>query len=221
MITIDLSGSFVTYLILLVLGVLGWIWGFRYIVSMAVFTTVAYLLTVQSGNFIVGLINRTYSNMPKLVAFATGGDTASVAPLGPIIPENLEAPLLLRVLVFVALLAIGIGYSFPWEGGKPLGGWGGKRPLRIMGALTGLYTAVLLISALATFWNDLARAVNVPPLLATALGSLPTWSGIVPSTIAAFVITLLVVMAIRFNRIWAVDVPAGGGGGGGGGGPRK
>lgn len=221
MITIDLSGSFVTYLILILLGVLGWVWGFRYIISLGMFTTVAYLLTVQSGNFIVNLINRTYSNMPKLAAFATGGDTASVAPLGPIIPENLESPLLLRVLVFVALVAIGIGYSFPWEGGKPLGGWGGKRPLRIMGALTGLYTAVLLISALATFWTELARATPVPPLLATALGSLPAWTGIVPSTIAAFVITLLVVTILRFNRVWAVDPPSGGGGGGGGGGPRK
>lgn len=173
MITIDLSGPFVTYSILVLLGILGWIRGFRYFVSLALMTTLAYLIAVQGGNFIVGLINRTYSNLPRLAAFLTGGDTTGVAPLGPIIPENLEAPLLLRVLVFVALVAIGIGYTFPWEG-KPLSGWGGKRPLRILGALAGLYTAVLLTSAVAIFWREFAPTATVPGMLATVLNSLPT-----------------------------------------------
>ncbi|MCS6840722.1 MAG: hypothetical protein NZ699_14335 [Roseiflexus sp.] len=219
MITIDLSGPFVTYLIFALLGILGWVQGFRYIVSLGLMTTLAYLIAVQGGDFIVGLINRTYSNLPRLAAFLTGGDTTGVAPLGPIIPENLEAPLLLRVLVFVALVAIGIGYTFPWKG-KPLSGWGGNRPLRILGALTGLYTAVLLTSAAAIFWREFAPTAAVPDMLATALNSLPTWTGIIPSTITAFVITLLVVTVIRFNRIWAVD-SGGGGGGGGSGGQKK
>jgi len=217
MITIDLSGPFVTYSILAALGIFGWVWGFRYIVSLGLLTTIAYLVSVQGGNFIVDLINRTYSNLPRLAVFLTGGSTADVAPLGPIIPENLEAPLLLRVLLFIALVAIGIGYSFPWEG-KPLGGWGGKRPLRILGALTGLYTAVLLTSAVSIFWREFAPTVEVSPTLATALNSLPTWTSIIPSTITAFVITLLIVTVIRFNRIWAVDS---GGSGGSGGGQKK
>ena len=39
--------------------------------SIAIFITIGYLLTVQGGDFVVGLVNRFYSNGPKLAAFAS------------------------------------------------------------------------------------------------------------------------------------------------------
>lgn len=201
MITIDLGSSIVTYVILLALAWLGFVRGFRYMLSIAIFETLGYLLAVQGGNFVVGLINRVYSNLPKLAAFALGRDTSSVDALGPIIPDNFEAPLLLRVLVFVALLAVGIGYAWPWEG-KALSGYQGNRQLRLLGALTGLYIGALGITAISTFWNAAAGALNWPPLLATALSGLPNYTAIIPSIMAAFVILLIIIIIIRFDRVW-------------------
>jgi hypothetical protein len=205
MITIDLGSAIVTNVILIGLTALGWQRGFRWMLSIAFFITVGYVLTVQGGDFVVGLVNRIYTRMPQLVAFILGNDPGSVDPLPALVPENFSAPLLLRFLVFVALLAIGIGFTFPWEG-KPLSGWQGLRPLRILGALTGLYIAVLSISAISIFWEQAAPALTLPELLARALSGLPTYAGIVPSAIAAFLITLIVVTVLRFNRIWATDV---------------
>jgi len=71
MIVIDLGSAIVTYTILIALAILGWARGFRYMLSIAIFITIGYLLTVQGGNFIVGLVNRFYTNGPKLAAFAT------------------------------------------------------------------------------------------------------------------------------------------------------
>jgi hypothetical protein len=201
MITIDLGSALVANIILLVLAIFGFSRGFRYMVSIALFTTVGYLLTVQGGNYIVGLINRVWSSLPRLFALITGGGNAQ--PLPPIIPDNIEAPLLLRVLVFVALVAVGIGYAWPWEG-KPIGAnWGQFRQLRILGMLTGLYIGVLVISAIATFWAQ-AAAIWQPdsPLLSRALGGLPNYTAVVPAVIAAFFVLLGIVIIIRFDRIW-------------------
>lgn len=201
MITIDLGSTFVTNLVLILLAALGFSRGFRYMVSIALFTTLGYLLTVQGGNYIVGLINRIWSSLPRLFALLTGGGSAQ--PLPPIIPDNLQAPLLLRVLVFVALLAIGIGYAWPWEG-KPIGtNWAQFRQLRILGLLTGLYIGVLVISALATFWAE-ASGVWRPEseLLGRTLAGLPNFGAIVPAVIAAFFVLLVIIIIIRFDRVW-------------------
>ncbi len=201
MITIDLGSAIVSYAILIGLAILGFTRGFRYMLSIAFFITIGYLLTIQGGNFVVGLINRFYSNSPKLVAFGLGRDPSTIDALGPLIPENLESPLLLRVLVFFALLAIGIGYAWPWEG-KRMSGFSGDRPLRILGTLTGLYVAVLGMSAISTFWNETGNALQLPDLVSAALNGLPNFVNIIPSVIAAFLIVLVVVIILRFDRIW-------------------
>ncbi|GAB4124283.1 MAG: hypothetical protein OHK0050_35580 [Roseiflexaceae bacterium] len=203
MITIDLGSSLLTYAILFALAAHGFSRGFRYMLSIAVFATIGYLLTVQSGEFIVGLVNRFYSNLPKLAAFVVGQNPATVDAFGPVIPDNFQAPLLLRVLVFVALLAVGIGYAWPWEG-KPLSGFdfNKDRPLRLLGGLAGLYVAVIGLTAVATFWREAAAAVDFPPLLVAALSGLPSFIGIVPSVMAAFGILLVIIIIIRFDRVW-------------------
>jgi hypothetical protein len=200
-ITINFGSIIVTYAILIGLAVLGWQKGFRYMLSIAIFTTIGYLLTVQGGDFVVGLVNRFYSNAPKLAAFALGRDPSTVAALPPLIPDNFQAPLLLRVLVFVALVAVGIAYAWPWEG-APLKPTDKARNLRILGLLTGLYTGVLGISAISTFWTAAPESLNQPNLLTTALNGLPNYGPIVPSVIGAFMILLFVIILLRFNRVW-------------------
>ncbi|MDZ4721038.1 MAG: hypothetical protein SH847_21470 [Roseiflexaceae bacterium] len=203
MITIDLGSSIVTYAVLFLIAANGFSRGFRYMLSIAIFETIGYLLTVQAGDFLTGLVNRFYSNLPKLATFAIGRDPSSADAWGPVIPDNFQSPLLLRVLVFVALLAVGIGYAWPWEG-KPLTGFdfNKDRPLRLLGGLAGLYVGVLGISAAATFWRDASQAVDFPPLLAAALSGLPNFLPIIPSIMASFGILLLIIIIIRFDRVW-------------------
>ena len=215
MIVIDLGSAIVTYAILIALAAGGWRKGFRYMLSIAVFITIGYLLTVQGGDFVVGLVNRFYSNAPKLAAFAIGRDPSAVEALPPLIPDNFQAPLLLRVLVFSALLAVGIGYAWPWE--KTLNPGEKAQSMRILGLLTGLYIGVLAISAISIFWAAAPESLNQPNLLTAALNGLPNYSPIVPSVIGAFFILLLVIIILRFDRIFKPDS----GGGGGGGPPRK
>jgi hypothetical protein len=107
----------------------------------------------------------------------------------------------LRVLVFVALVAVGIAYAWPWEG-APLKPTDKARNLRILGLLTGLYTGVLGISAISTFWTAAPESLNQPNLLTTALNGLPNYGPIVPSVIGAFMILLFVIILLRFNRVW-------------------
>lgn len=208
MITIDLGSAIFTYVILIALTYFGWKQGFRYMLSIALFTTIAYLLTVRGGDTIVNTINRIYSNGPRVAAFASGRDPTAVAPLPPLIPDNLQAPLLLRFLVFLGIVIIGIAYTFPWEAQLQQAKVKPVHPLRILGALTGLYTAILLISAANIFWTESAGTVNVPSLAATALNGLPDYSSVIPSVIVAFFILLIIVILLRLTRIWWIDKAA-------------
>lgn len=203
LIIINLGSSIVTYAILIGLAILGWRNGFRYMLSIALFITIGYLLTVQGGNFVVGLVNRFYSNGPKLFAFALGRDPSSVDALPPLIPDNFQAPLLLRVLVFIALLAVGIGYAWPWE--TTLKPTDKAQTMRILGMLTGLYVGVLGISAISTFWAEAPETLNRGGLISTALSGLPNFAPIVPSVIGAFFILLIVIIVLRFDRVFRPD----------------
>lgn len=198
MITIDLGSGIVATIILVWLTYLGWKRGFRFMLSIALFTTIAYLLTVSAGTFLVGFVNRVYTNLPRLGAFALGRDPGTIGQFDPLIPDNFQSPLLLRVLVFVALLAVGIGYSWPWEAKvKP-----GDRKMELLGALTGLYIGVLSISAVATFWGQTDGTLGLPNPVIAALNAFPDFSGIIPSTITAFFILLIVIILLRFNQVW-------------------
>jgi hypothetical protein len=203
MIIIDLGSAIVTYTILIALAAIGWARGFRYMLSIAVFLTIGYLLTVQGGNFVVGLVNRFYSNGPKLFAFALGRDPSTVNALPPLIPDNFQAPLLLRVLVFVALVAVGIGYAWPWE--TKLAPGDKAQTMRILGLLTGLYIGVLGISAIKTFWIDAPESLNQGGLISTTLNGLPDFAAIVSSVIGAFFILLIVIIILRFDRVFRPD----------------
>lgn len=202
-IIINLGSSIVTYAILIGLGALGWRNGFRYMLSIAIFITIGYTLTVQAGNYVVTLLNRFYTNLPKLFAFALGRDFTSVETLPPLIPDNFQAPLLLRVLVFVALLAVGIGYAWPWE--SVLKPTDKAQSMRVLGLILGLYIGVLGISAISAFWAAAPESLNQPNLLTAILNGLPNYQPIVPSMIGAFIVLLIVIILLRFDRIFRPD----------------
>jgi hypothetical protein len=205
-ITIDFGSIIITYAILIGLAYLGFRKGFRYMLSIALFLTLAYVLTVRGGDYIVDLVNRFYSNGPKLFAFAVGRDPSAVPALDPLIPANFQAPWLLRVLVFIALVAVGVAYAWPWEGYRLNPKLRAGHPIRILGVLTGLYVGVLGVSAVSTLWAQGPDQLKQPSnLLVTTLNALPDFGPIIPSVIAAFLLMLGVIILLRLSRIWWVD----------------
>jgi hypothetical protein len=193
---IDLTGSLLTLLIIGIWVWLGWFQGFRYIVTIALFVTLGYLLTVRA-DVIVSFVNGLYSFIIRFFNFISP-NLASIFPSPPIIPENAEAPLLLRVIVFFLLLAIGVGWKGPWETRLP--GWSGFQQMRLLGAFTGFYIGVLFVSAIATFWQAGSPFVNFSDNLAIMLNSLPTLTNIIPVFLAAFIFLMIIVSLNLFLR---------------------
>ena len=200
---IDLTGSVLTLAILGFWTWLGWFNGFRYIVTIAIFVTLGYLLTVRA-DVIVSFVNGIYSFFIRFFNFISP-NLASIFPPSPIIPENAEAPLLLRVIVFFLLLAIGIGWKGPWETRLP--GWQGFQLMRLLGAFTGFYIGVLIISAIATFWQAGSQYVNFSDNLQLILNGLPTLTNIIPVFLAAFIFLMIIVAFNLFLR--GLSAPAG------------
>ena len=200
---IDLTGSLLTLAILAFWTWLGWFNGFRYIVTIAIFVTLGYLLTVRA-DVIVNFVNAIYSFIIRFFNFISP-NLASIFPPPPIIPENAEAPLLLRVVVFFLLLAIGIGWKGPWETRLP--GWQGFHQMRLLGAFTGLYVGVLITSALATFWQAGSSYLNFSDNLTILLNSLPTFANIIPVFLASFIFLMIIVSFNLFLR--GLATPAG------------
>jgi hypothetical protein len=200
---IDLTGSLLTLAILAFWTWLGWFNGFRYIVTIAIFVTLGYLLTVRA-DVIVSFVNGIYSFFIRFFNFISP-NLASIFPPPPIIPENAEAPLLLRVIVFFLLLAIGIGWKGPWETRLP--GWQGFQQMRLLGAFTGFYIGVLIISAIATFWQAGSQYVNFSDNLQLILNGLPTLTNIIPVFLAAFIFLMIIVAFNLFLR--GLSAPAG------------
>jgi len=200
---IDLTGSVLTLAILGFWTWLGWFNGFRYIVTIAIFVTLGYLLTVRA-DVIVSFVNGIYSFFIRFFNFISP-NLASIFPPPPIIPENAEAPLLLRVIVFFLLLAIGIGWKGPWETRLP--GWQGFQQMRLLGAFTGFYIGLLIISAMATFWQAGSPYVNFSDNLVLILNGLPTLTNIIPVFLAAFIFLMIIVAFNLFLR--GLSAPAG------------
>jgi len=201
-IIIDLTGSVLTLAILGFWTWLGWFNGFRYIVTIAIFVTLGYLLTVRA-DVIVSFVNGIYSFFIRFFNFISP-NLASIFPPPPIIPENAEAPLLLRVIVFFLLLAIGIGWKGPWETRLP--GWQGFQQMRLLGAFTGFYIGLLIISAMATFWQAGSPYVNFSDNLVLILNGLPTLTNIIPVFLAAFLFLMIIVAFNLFLR--GISAPA-------------
>ena len=105
--------------------------------------TLGYLLTVRA-DVIVSFVNGIYSFFIRFFNFISP-NLASYLPASPIIPENAEAPLLLRVIVFF------LYWRSAWAGKAPgrhdCRAGRATQQMRLLGAFTGFYIGVLFVSA--------------------------------------------------------------------------
>ncbi|MDQ2998943.1 MAG: hypothetical protein M3R61_18070, partial [Chloroflexota bacterium] len=101
--------------------------------------------------------------------------------------------------------AIGVGWKGPWE--TRLKGWQGDQQMRLLGAFTGFYIGILVVSAIATFWAAGSSYVSFSDNLAIILNSLPTLANIIPVFLAAFIFLMIVVSFNLFLR--GLSAPSG------------
>ncbi len=203
--TFSVSG-FALLVILVVLGAyIGNMRGVRSILTIALGTIVAYLLCVQGGEQVVGVINQIWQNAPRTITFAAGRDPNLVPLLDPLISADIQVPLFFRFIFFIAIVAIAWFFN---KGSK----WYGASAVRheplapILGAFAGALIALLWSNAAARFYTDY-RAIFGPiaPPVGTALGILPDVSAFIPSLIFIFMFLLILVLFFYLPRL--VTVP--------------
>jgi hypothetical protein len=200
---IDLSGPLVALLLYGGFTLYGWARGFRQIVTLAGALTLGYLLTVRGDGAVVALVNGAYAAAVRVVGML-GPGIADTLPATPLIASSLEAPLLLRALVFGILVAVGGSYDGPWNDGG-LRGLVGDAQQRMLGAGTGFYCALLLINALAVFWGAARTLIDPGGPLTTALDSLRPNPDVAAVFIMTFVGVVIFVVITRFNRLVVPD----------------
>lgn len=199
--------------LLVIFMALGAYWGyqqgFRNLITIALWTIIAYILTVQGGNVVVNVINRFWQNGPRLAAFAIGQDPSTVPQLEPLIQPDLQIPLFFRFVAFVALVLLGFFFA-------PRSGWKGNpnpgEPLaKPLGLFVGALVTLLWTNAAVVFWDEYVNTGGgFGGPLAEILNILPNVSVLMPSLIAIFFMIVIVLIIFNFPKVWQ----AGGGGGG-------
>lgn len=197
--TINLSGV----ALLVIFMALGAYWGYnqglRNILTQALWTIIAYIVTVQGGTFVVDIINRFWQNGPRLVAFALGQSPSEAPALDPLIDPNFQIPLFFRVLTFLALVFLGFFFNrkAAWKGPP-------KEALaRPLGLFIGALIVLLWSNSAVVFWQEfVAGGGGFGGPLATLLNTLPNVSVLMPSLIAIFFLILIILMLFNFPKVW-------------------
>jgi hypothetical protein len=210
-ITVSLSGFGILLVLMAIGAYAGYQQGLRNILTVALWTILAYILTVQGGDFIVEVINRIWVNGPRLVAFLINNDPNSAPALDPLIATDFQVPLFFRFVAFIALVLVGTFFNnrSSWRG-QP------KEALaRPLGLFVGALIMLLWTNALVVFWSEFVfeggTLAGPASPLATVLNTLPDISVFMPSLIAIFFLILLILIVFNFPKVWK---PEGGGGGG-------
>lgn len=199
--TINLSGVALLVILMALGGYWGYNQGLRNILTQAIWTIIAYITTVQGGDFIVNLINRFWQNGPRLVSFALGQNPSESPALDPLITPGFQIPLFFRVLTFLALVFLGFFFNrgAAWKGNPSP-----KEPLsRPLGLFVGALIVLLWANAARVFWEQfVAGGGGFGGPVATLLNALPNVSVLMPSLIAIFFLVLVILMVFNFPKVW-------------------
>ncbi|MFV9504922.1 MAG: hypothetical protein AB4911_10205 [Oscillochloridaceae bacterium umkhey_bin13] len=206
-IVVPLTGTALLAIFMALGAYWGYQQGFRNLITIAFWTIVAYLMTVQGGNFVVQIINRFWQNGPRLAAFAIGQDPNLAPALDPLIDSGFQIPLFFRFVAFIALILLGFFFA-------PRSSWKGppSEPLaKPLGLFVGALVILLWTNAAVVFWQQFRDGGGVlGGPIAEILNVLPNVSVLMPSLIAIFFLIIIVLIVFNFPRVWQ----AGGGGGG-------
>ncbi|NTW00190.1 MAG: hypothetical protein HGA19_02665 [Oscillochloris sp.] len=198
-ITLSLSGFALLVILMAIGGYVGYQMGLRNILTVAIWSIVAYLTCVQGGNFLVDLVNRIWQNGPRLVAFISGGNPDAVALLDPLIEPSFQVPLFFRFVAFIALVLLGFFFNrkAAWKGPP-------KEPLaKPLGLFVGGLIALLWTNATVVFWSEFQNnGGSFGGPVASVLNTIPDVSQLLPSLIAVFFLILVILVVFYFPRVW-------------------
>ncbi len=200
-ITVTLTGVALLLIVLAIGGYWGFQQGFRNMLTVALWTIGAYILTVQGGDFAIGVINRLWQNGPALIAFLLGQDPDAAPRLDPLISPTLQIPLFFRMITFIALVFLGFFFSktASWRGNP-----NPKEPLaQPLGLFVGALVVLLWSNAAVSFWREYrdAGGILVDPL-ERFLNTLPDVSVFIPSLITIFFLILIILVVVNFPKVW-------------------
>lgn len=198
-ISLSLSGTALLVIFMAIGGYWGYQQGLRNILTIVLWTILAYLLTVQGGDFIVGVINRFWSNAPRLLGFLLGQNINEIAPLDPLISPGFQIPLFFRFITFIALVLLGFFFNrkAAWKGPP-------KEALaKPLGLFVGALIVLLWSNAAVVFWSEfLNSGGGFGGPVAQLLNTLPNVSILMPSLITIFFLILVILMLFNFPKVW-------------------
>lgn len=199
--TLTLSGAVLLLIFMGIGGYLGYQQGFRNVITPTLWTIIAYVATVQGGDFVIGVINRLWQNGPALIAFLVGQDPRFAPVLDPLIGQEFQVPLFFRVISFITLVLLGFFFNT-----NQRSGWRGppKEPLaKPLGLFVGALILLLWSNAAVVFWQEfLAGGGSFTGPVALILSILPNVSPLIPSLITLFFLILLVLIVLNLPKIW-------------------
>jgi hypothetical protein len=201
--TLQISGFVVLLILMAIGGYIGYLRGLRALLTITLITIVAYLICVRGGDQIVTVVNRFYTNFPRLIAFAAGRNPAEVPLLNPFISGGFQVPLFFRLVLFLALIAFGWFFNArpQWYSDSPDDD---AEPLaRTLGVFTGAFIALLWSNALTVFWQDfvvIGGGFGGP--VANVLNILPDVSLLVPSLITIFFLVIGLIILFNLPKVW-------------------
>lgn len=200
-ITLSVSGFALLVIFMAVGGYGGYQSGIRNILTIALWSIIAYITCVQGGNAVVDLVNRFWENSPRIVAFAVGSDANAVARLDPLIQAGFQVPLFFRFVAFIVLVMFGFFFNrkAAWKGPAS------KEPLgKPLGLFVGALTALIWTNASVVFWGEFKASggSGFDNPVTNVLNTLPDVSLLLPSLIAVFFLILIILVAFYFPKVW-------------------
>lgn len=198
-ITVNLNGVAILLILMALGGYAGYQQGLRNLLTLAIWTIIAYVLCVRGGTFVVEVINRLWVNAPRFVAFLIGNDPTLAPPLDPLITPGFQVPLFFRAMAFIALILLGMFFDSKaaWKGPPK------EKLARPLGLFVGALIALLWSNAAVVFWREFIEGGGTfEGPIATFLNVLPDVSILLPSLIAIFFMILGLLILFNFPKVW-------------------
>ncbi len=198
-ITVNLNGVAILLILMALGGYAGYQQGLRNLLTLAIWTIIAYVLCVRGGTFVVEVINRLWVNAPRFVAFLIGNDPTLAPPLDPLITPGFQVPLFFRTMAFIALILLGMFFDSKaaWKGPPK------EKLARPLGLFVGALIALLWSNAAVVFWREFIEGGGTfEGPIATFLNVLPDVSILLPSLIAIFFMILGLLILFNFPKVW-------------------
>ncbi len=194
-VTFSLTGATILLIILIIGGYIGWVRGLRAILTVSFMTIIGYILTVRGGNIVIGIINRFYTNLPRLAAFLIGRDPDTVPAWDPLIAPDFQSPLFFRFMMFIAFVVIGFAFNAKSQWYSPKK----ERLSPLLGLFTGSLTALLWTDALATFARE---AGGFGGFVGSLVAAIPDFSLFIPPLLTIFFIILFILILFNLPKVW-------------------